>query len=439
MSSCWRGYAFPLSIVMTLCMLSLADAGQPEPNARRVYPDAQGFGVYTRAGQGGQIIRVSNLNNSGKGSLRAAIDQKGPRIVVFEVGGTIVLQSKLYLKNPYITIAGQTAPFPGIQLKNAGIYVRTHDVLIQHLRIRPGDEDPGIGLLTERHALAVQAGSYNVVIDHNTLQWATDENAAIWSNTTPIHDVTFSNNLITECLVGGTYGMAIGTMQKNVQRNFINNVSIIGNLFAHNSERQPKIGSNVQAVVANNLAYNGQWGFTVVGSAYGPSSASFYANHYVTGQANTRSSAIQVSADSIGSKVYLASGLYQNCVTGKRQIPLYTDYSKGATATSPPVVDPSITLLPVTDTRKHVLAAAGAWPAFRDSAEKRVIFDVSSEIGTLKNRLNDVGGWPKDYDKPNFRSLSPYLPTDPNADDDRNGYTNIQEVLYLFAKKVEGR
>ena len=403
----------------------------------RVFPGAEGFGTTTPAGRGGKIIKVTNLNDSGTGSLRAAITATGPRIVVFEVGGTIALQSKLYLNNPYITIAGQTAPFPGIQLKNAGIYIKTHDVLIQHLRIRPGDADPGIGLITERHALAVQAGSYNVVIDHNTFQWATDENAAIWSNTTPIRDITFSNNLIPECLVNGSYGMAIGTMLNGVQPDFIGNISVIGNLFAHNTERQPKIGGNVRAVVANNVSYNGQYGFVVVGASSGPSSASFYANHYITGQANNGSSAISVSADAKGSKVYLASGLYQNMVTGTRTISLYSDYAGGSTVTTPPVVDSSITLMPVSDTRNHVLGAAGAWPAFRDSAEKRVLVDVSSEIGFLKNTLNDAGGWPSDYDKSTYRALT--LPANPNADDDGNGYTNIEEFLYQLARNVEGR
>ena len=440
MSNSWREYSSLLSIFITLFFSTFTESGTlPNSSSRRAYPNAQGFGTNTRAGQGGQIIRVTNLNNSGTGSLRAAITATGPRIVVFEVGGTIALQSKLYLNNPYITIAGQTAPFPGIQIKNAGIYIKTHDVLIQHLRIRPGDTDPGIGLVTERHALAVQSGSYNVVIDHNTLQWATDENAAIWSNSDPIHNVTFSNNLISECLVGESYGMAIGTSLSGVQQNFIDNVSIIANLFAHNSERQPKIGSNVRAFVANNVAYNGTWEFTVVGSTYGPSSASFYANHYITGQANTSSSAIAVAADTVGSQVYFASGLYQNRVTGKRLISLYTDKTKRVMATAPPVVDSNIMLLPIAETRNHVLRIAGAWPAFRDSAEKRVLADVYNETGNLKNSINDVGGWPGDYDKPTFRSLTPFLPTNPNADDDRNGYTNIEEVLNQFARNVEGR
>lgn len=403
----------------------------------KVFPGAQGFGTDTPAGRGGQIIRVTNLNDSGAGSLRAAILASGPRIVVFEVGGKIELQSKLYIDNPFITIAGQTAPFPGIQLKNAGIYVRTHDVLIQHLRIRPGDADPGIGALTERHALAVQANAYNVVIDHNTLQWATDENAAIWSNTSPIRDVTFSNNLIPECLVGGSYGMAVGT---NVRTpDFINNISIIGNLFAHNTERQPKIASNVRAIVANNLAYNGQWGFTVVGSAYGPSKASFHANHYISGSANANSPAIAVAADAAGSRVFLDSGLYQNKVSGVRALSVFTDYAGGSTVTVPPVVEASITVAPVADVRNNVLGRAGAWPAFRDTAEAHVITDVSSEIGALKNSLNDTAGWPSSYNTPTTRSLAPYLPANPNGDDNGNGYTNIEEVLYQFARQVEGR
>src|SRR3989344_3574158 len=105
-----------------------------------VFPGAQGFGTNTIAGRGGQIIKVTNLNDTGPGSLRAAVEASGPRIVVFEVSGTITLSRDVSIANPYITIAGQTAPSPGITLKNFGISPSTHDILIQHIRVRVGDQ-----------------------------------------------------------------------------------------------------------------------------------------------------------------------------------------------------------------------------------------------------------------------------------------------------------
>ena len=116
-----------------------AQAQAPDaPNPYTV--DARGWAVGTVGGRGGRIIKVSNLNASGPGSYRAAIEAEGPRIVVFEVGGTIDMGGQqLKIANPYLTIAGQTAPSPGITVIKAETVIATHDVVIQHLRFRPGD------------------------------------------------------------------------------------------------------------------------------------------------------------------------------------------------------------------------------------------------------------------------------------------------------------
>lgn len=108
-----------------------------------VFPGAEGFGSTTRAGRGGDIIRVTNLSNAGAGSLREALQREGARIVVFEVGGTIELDSPIVVHHPFLTLAGQTAPNPGITLTGSGIVISTHDVLVQHIRSRPGDGPVG--------------------------------------------------------------------------------------------------------------------------------------------------------------------------------------------------------------------------------------------------------------------------------------------------------
>ena len=105
-----------------------------------VLPGVSGFGLDTKGGQGGKIIVVKNLNPNGEGSLAEALAFNGPRIIVFEVAGYINLVKKsLKIKNPYITIAGQTAPSPGITLINGGLGIGTHDVIIQHIKVRPGE------------------------------------------------------------------------------------------------------------------------------------------------------------------------------------------------------------------------------------------------------------------------------------------------------------
>ena len=136
------------------------------------------FSVDTRAGQGGKILRVTNLDSEGPGSLRAALETKGPRTVLFEVGGVIDLGKKnLEIVEPFLTIAGQTAPSPGITIIRGAIYVRTHNILMQHLRVRPGDAgEPKQSGWSPDGISTFGGNAYNIVIDHCSISWAVDEN-----------------------------------------------------------------------------------------------------------------------------------------------------------------------------------------------------------------------------------------------------------------------
>ena len=162
--------------------VSISATAQPVLPA---FPGAEGFGTQTPGGRSGQVIQVTNLNDAGPGSLRAALEASEPRIVVFRVGGTILLQKPIEIKNPYLTLAGQSAPGDGIQLRGEGITIATHDVVIRNIRIRIGDE----GVPTNsRDALNISAtftnsDVYNVVIDHCSISWAIDENLSTWAST----------------------------------------------------------------------------------------------------------------------------------------------------------------------------------------------------------------------------------------------------------------
>ena len=152
------------------------------------FPGAEGYGAMTRGGRGGKVILVTNLNDTGPGSLRDACEAEGPRIVVFTVSGTITLESRLRISNPYITIAGQTAPGEGICIKKYPLSINASEVIIRYIRVRLGDE-------SDADADAI-SGRYhkNIIIDHVSASWSVDETVSICGplrkcNHSMVHDI----------------------------------------------------------------------------------------------------------------------------------------------------------------------------------------------------------------------------------------------------------
>src|ERR1700741_962869 len=209
----------------------------------------------TTGGLSGRVLRVTTLAADGPGSLRAAIEATGPRLIVFEVGGVIDLRGQTFLlRNPHATIAGQTAPDPGITLIRGGLIVETHDVIIQHLAVRPGD---GKGMSVRGDwapdALGVRrtkAGPvHDVVFEHCSATWGVDENlsasgpADISATDDPdatAHDITLRHCLIAEALSRSTHPK--GEHSKGTLiHDGVRNVTITGCLFAHNRERNPRL------------------------------------------------------------------------------------------------------------------------------------------------------------------------------------------------------
>ncbi|MBP9669934.1 hypothetical protein KBD75_00885 [Candidatus Woesebacteria bacterium] len=232
--------------------------------AMPAFPGAQGFGSESVGGRGGKVIEVTNLNDSGPGSLRDAVEtQSGPRIVVFTVGGVIQANSVIYVKNPFITIAGQTAPGNGIVVKGSPFFIRTHDVIIRGMKMRIGDQAGAKS--SDRDGITVWGDSshqvYNVIVDHNSITWAVDENTSVYDESNNANTVTFSWNIIAEALYCSIHLDEDGTTGCHSMGMLIQspkgNISVHHNLFASNNDRNPAIqGGNVEVV--NNVIYN--WG-----------------------------------------------------------------------------------------------------------------------------------------------------------------------------------
>src|SRR4051812_44689541 len=176
-----RPFMKPLALLASLVAL-----GATTVQALPVIPGAYGYGIETPAGRGGTVYKVTNLNASGSGSLKACVDGTTPRTCVFEVSGVIRLTTDLTIRNSNITIAGQTAPSPGIMIRGVGIKIQASDVLIQHIRVRTGD-DPNGPDPDNRDSLKIEGSAAkpvrNIVIDHCSFSWAIDELASAWGQT----------------------------------------------------------------------------------------------------------------------------------------------------------------------------------------------------------------------------------------------------------------
>lgn len=193
------------ALAIVLPVLSAFSAEQELP----AFPSAEGWGAQAVGGRGGRILEVTNLNDAGPGSFREAVEASGPRIVVFRVAGIITLEDVVHIRNPYITIAGQSAPGGGILLRGRPhvgviIYIRgpkAHDVIIRYLRIRQGK-------MPEFHqtgeTIQIREG-HNIIIDHVSASWTNDEVVESWRTRSadPAHEVynvTFQRMLIAEPL-----------------------------------------------------------------------------------------------------------------------------------------------------------------------------------------------------------------------------------------------
>lgn len=432
-----------LGVVAVACnppLPNLHDAHRDLSQKLPIFPGAEGFGTDTPAGRGGAVFIVDTLAADGPGSLQAALTAAGPRTVVFEVGGVIRLRDNITIDHPFLTVAGQTAPSPGITLSGAGLEIRAHDVLIQHLHIRPGDAAEGPDP-TVRDAVAIvglEDGTrdvHHVVIDHCSMSWAIDENVSTWYR--GVRDVTLSNSLISEALDDslhpeGPHGK--GVLVGDHTRRF----SMVNNVLAYNPDRNPILKGDTSALIANLYVYDpDRWPVTLFDrEGAGPSVAAIQSASFHRGPDTPREHATILVDRSVkeGSALFLSQ---------LQSWDIDTSPWEGVDQRSPRddlrVEEAPVSVVPLTLLAPDTLAGAlfprvGARPAERDAVDARVFAQLSAGEGRVINSPREVGGLPALPET--HRALS--LPDDPAGDDDQDGYTNLEAWLHREAARVEG-
>jgi hypothetical protein len=454
------GFGFWALVICALLFPLLSQA----VSSPLAFPSAEGYGRFARGGRGGRVIEVTNLNDAGPGSLRAAVEAEGPRTVVFNVSGLITLESKLVIRrtNSNLTIAGQTAPGKGICIRkfNLGM-MGARDVIVRYLRVRPGDIS---GMTLDGMGMA---SSDRCIIDHCSISWTLDE--AFSSR--GASNITLQRTLISEALneaghkkyppgtqhgYGASIGGDIGSFHHNLLAHCAGrNWSLAGGL--------DKKGFYIGRLdIRNNVVFNwkhratdgGAHEVNFVNNIYkpGPSTRTFHAlnaqyggfrgtqRYYIAG--NVMPGCFDVTNQSAG-----------HIATTERGGALPTDYSPWVEA---PFFECHVKTHSAREVFEDVLSNVGCnFPAL-DEHDRRVIQEVrdgtakfkgsKTGLSGLPDSQDDVGGWenypevhrganwdtdhdgmPDEWEK--RRQLNPTDPRDGNGDRDADGYTNLEEYL----------
>ena len=424
--------------VVTVASISSAGATLAVP----AFPGAQGFGANTPGGRGGRVIFVTNLNDAGPGSLRAACDADGPRTVIFRVSGLISLASPITVKNPFLTIAGQTAPGDGICLRNFTFNIATHDVVVRYLRSRLGDLSA-----QESDSITLVSGAHDVVLDHCSATWSIDESLSLAGNV--------SNVTIQWCLIGNALNHskhAKGDHGYGSLSRANGPVTWHHNLWVHNNSRNPRLGDNYGRSpfptfdVRNNVMYD--YGEICSGLTQGVLKVNYVGNYIRPGPSSKATTPIHVGGPSQLS-FYIRDNVFEGhdsftvdnstffdpvMINGKRQLEIVPQ----------PFDAPLVQTSSARDAYTAVLASVGASLPRRDSVDARIINEVKSGTGSIIDSQEQVGSWPElksttppvDTDEDGMPDawerkfgLNPHDASDGSKDKDGDGYTNLEEYL----------
>jgi hypothetical protein len=414
------------------------------------FPGAEGFGKYTTGGRGGKVIMVTNLNDDGPGSLRKAIQVKEPRIIMFAVSGNIELASPLSINYGNVTIAGQSAPGYGICIKNYGLHVGADNVIIRFLRFRLGDEKK-----YEGDAIGGTKGNSNIIIDHCSISWSTDECASFYRNKNfSMQWCIVSESLNNSIHAKGAHGY--GGIWGGMKASFHHN------LLASHSSRLPRFSGSSTTPNSpdelvdfrNNVIYN--W---MENNTYGGEKGRYNMvnNYYKPGPATKKSRLAQiVNPSSPLGKFFIAGNyLYGNeGVTADNKTGVKANHLDSVFVDRPFETE-AIREQSAEQAYKLVLAGAGA--SFRrDAVDVRVVEEVrtgKSLSGKNRNGIidspKDVGGWPvlaslpppADADQDGIpdawekdHGLNANDPADAGKQTVQQGYDNVEAYLNSLVK-----
>lgn len=408
-----------IALKIALSWLLVYPAAVPAAPELKAFPDAEGWGATSKGGRGGKIIRVTNLNGSGPGSLAEACAANGARIVVFEVSG--VIRGDIRITHPYITIAGQTAPGAGVTVEGviSSYDHGVHDIIIRHLRVRPRRATGSGGDCIQLGGLGPKkSGTYNIILDHLSLSWGNDEMIDLYH----AHDVTVQWCTIEESDDTGhgkgahNFGLISAAADNGA-------VSVHHNLWAHHARRVPCMApyrENAADDFCNNLVYNCRGGYVEDGhGARAKSPVNLHRNYYRRGpqtQDRMYPYALSPQMNYYVRDNYFEDWGYQDHPRhwkwgGPGRAPRWIQFNNKGRELDAPAKTPEIELVDAKAVFPLILANAGCWP--RDRVTLRTIHEVRTKTGAWGRNapLEPTDDW----------FLKGLLLTKPPADSDGDG------------------
>jgi len=441
-----------IQLIFSLCICASVAAQTKTP----AFPEAQGFGAFAKGGRGGEVFIVTTTEDYGvdepviKGSFREAVEAGMPRMVVFEVSGIIELKRSLKIENPFITIAGQTAPGDGICLKDYSFLVTADESIIRYLRVRLGDvhkkesDAIEIGQVVDNTGAESDSPNSNVIVDHCSAGWATDEVFTIGTERGTVQWC-----IISECLYRSYHPKGAHSMGSIIRGSY-GGISMLHNIYVHNNSRNPKLGNTEVSPgavfdVRNNIFYN--WGSTTgyTNDDRERTRINLVGNYYKPGPSTRSNFAYAFKVHGPLSTLYVADNFHtNNSEAAEDNWLLILSRSGKINKRSTPFPYPPMEKKTGKQIYEAVLDGAGAVLPARDPVDRRIINDIRTDTGAIINSQQDVGGWPVykstkapgDNDRDGMadewetgHGLNAKDPDDHKNDPDKDGYTNLEEYI----------